>query len=272
MNFGFGARNAAMGNSASTFADDASALYFNPALLSNLSRPEIMFTHTQWIQDTRSEMLGAFARIWNVPIAIGINTTQISDIEVRTRPGEPETKFNVNYFSGSISSGFNLTQDLSLGVSIKYLYENLLSDEAMGVGYDFGAAYKLPFKGLHASTTFRNLGSMNTLRNEKTELPQNFTLGIAYINPVERFNSKIVFSAEYQNYTNSSESSINFGGEVLYNQLIALRMGYRINEFESRDFSLGLGLMWNMFYFDYAYVPFTENLGQSNIISIKIKF
>ncbi|MGE5354388.1 MAG: hypothetical protein ACM3P0_20055, partial [Acidobacteriota bacterium] len=139
LKLGFGARNVAMGDLGVVNSMDVSSLNYNPALLSRFSSPEILFTHNQWIEDTRSEYLGVSFRLLGLPWAVGVNTTSISDIEVRTRPGEAEGKFNANYFAGSLSTGFGITKDISAGLTVKYLYEGLLSDESNGLGFDVGA-------------------------------------------------------------------------------------------------------------------------------------
>ncbi len=38
---------------------------------------------------------------------------------------------------GSLSTGFKVFDNVSAGITLKYIYENLLSDDADGIAYDF---------------------------------------------------------------------------------------------------------------------------------------
>ncbi|MCU7500445.1 MAG: PorV/PorQ family protein [Ignavibacteria bacterium] len=271
LKLGFGARNVAMGDLGVVNSTDVTALNYNPAMLSGFSSPEILFTHNQWIEDTRSEYLGVSFKLLGLPWAVGVNTTTISDIEVRTRPGEAEGKFNANYFAGSLSTGFGITSHISVGATVKYLYEGLLSDESNGLGFDLGMFYESPVEGLNFGAAFRNLGSMNGLRTEATKLPSDFRFGALYSDLLNELNSSFTLGAEVQKYLVAKDTHVNFGGELLYDDMIALRAGYQTG-FESKGFTAGLGLKWYNLSFDYAYTPFLLNLGSSHTISLKFKF
>jgi hypothetical protein len=273
LKFGFGARNIALGNIGVISSNDVTALYYNPALLSEFSGSEIIFTHNEWIQDVRSELLGASFGLFGVPFAVGINTTTISDIETRTKSGDPLSKFNANYFSGSLSTGFEIIDNIAFGFTIKYLYEGLLSDESTGWGYDLGIFYKSPVERLVFGAALRNLGSMNELRNEATKLPSELAFGSMYTIPVENLKSEVVLGTEYQNLLNDKISRLNIGGEFIYNKLVAIRLGYQLQSAENaQNISAGLGLIWGNLNFDYAFIPFKYSLGTAHTLSIKFKF
>ena len=271
LKFGFGARNIAMGDAGNSASNDLSALYYNPARLSSLKMNEAIFMHSSWIQDVNSEVLGIKWDLFGLPWAVGLNYTNVSDIEIRTSPGEPEAKFNANYFYGSLSTGFYILDNLSLGGTVKYLYEGLLSDEATGLGIDLGVSYNLPLKGLSVSSVIRNIGSMNALRNEETKLPADFRLGSAYSFGLEATKLDFVAVAELQKYLDTDDIHLNFGGDIVYDQIIALRLGYQTG-YESKDFTGGIGLMWGNLRFDYAYLPFSLGLGSANLFSLQFRF
>ncbi len=172
---------------------------------------------------------------------------------------------------GSLSTGFFVTKDISIGASIKYLYEGLLNDQAYGYGLDFGVNYLLPYNGLTASAVLKNLGSMNALRNESTKLPTEMRLGAAYTYSLADSKFDFTGGAEFQKYLDTENNHFNFGGEILYNKLIAARAGFQTG-FESRGFTAGIGLMWGNLKFDYAFLPFSLGLGNANLFSLQFKF
>lgn len=271
LKFGFGARNLAMGDAGASASNDLSALYYNPARLSLIDKNEVLFMHSNWIQDINSEVFGIKWNLFGLPWAIGLNYTSINDIEIRTRPGEPESKFDANYFYGSLSTGFYIWNELSFGTTIKYLYEGLLSDESTGWGFDFGLNYLTPIKGLSVSTVIKNLGSMNALRNEETKLPTDFRLGSAYEFDVESAKLDFITVAELLTYLDTDDIHFNIGGDIIYNRIIALRVGYQ-SGYEAKGFTAGIGLMWGNLRFDYAYMPFSLDLGNANLFSLQFKF
>ena len=271
LKFGFGARNIAMADVGTAASNDLTALFYNPARLALNDHNEIIFMHNEWIQDVRSEMLGVKSFMFGIPFAFGFNVTNVSEFEFRTKPGEPESTFDVNYFFGSISTAFNMSDNISTGVTAKYLYEGLLSDEASGFGFDIGVNYITPIENLSASAVIKNLGSMNKLRNEKTKLPSEFRIGAAYDFALGENKFDMISVLEVQKYLETDDIHLNIGAEVLYNKLIALRAGYQTG-YESRGFTGGLGLHWGNLGIDYAFLPFSLGLGSANLFSLQFNF
>ena len=271
LKFGFGARNIAMGDVGASASNDLSALYYNPSRLALIEKNEVLIMHSSWIQDVNSELFGIKWNMFGLPWAIGLNYTSINDIEIRTRPGEPDSKFNANYFFGSLSTGFYVWDKLSFGTTIRYLYEGLLSDEANGWGFDFGLNYETPFRGLSVSAVIKNIGSMNALRMQETQLPTDFRLGSAYKFGVESAKLDLVAVAEFQKYLDTDDIHLNLGGDIVYDQIIALRVGYQ-SGYEAKSFTAGIGLMWGNLRFDYTYMPFSLDLGNANLFSLQFKF
>lgn len=271
LKYGFGARNIAMGDAGAALSNDLTGLFYNPAKLALTEKSEVLFMHNEWIQDVSSEVIGAKTELWGIPFALGFNVTSIGGIELREIPGEAISKFDANYFYGSLSTGFFVVDDLSFGASFKYLYEGLLSDEATGFGFDFGLNYLLPYKGLTASAVVKNIGSMNALRNEETKLPTELRIGTAYTFSLTDSKFDFTGGVEYQKYLDNDDNHFNLGGEILFNKLIAARAGYQTG-YESRGFTAGIGLMWGNLKFDYAFLPFSYGLGNANLFSLQFKF
>lgn len=272
LKMGFGARNIAMGDAGAAAANDVTALFYNPARLSDQTGNEILLMHNEWIQGVKSEILGIRTSVWSLPLAFGFNVTSINDIQVRTiASAEPISTFNANYFFGSVSTGFNVYDNLSAGLSVRYLYEGLYTDEAAGWGFDFGFNYTTPVNGLTASAVIKNLGFMSKLKNEKTKLPSEFRIGPAYSFNLLNDKFSITTAAEFQKYLPTNDSHFNLGVELLYDKLIALRGGYQ-SGYDTKSFTGGFGLYWGNFGFDYAFQPFSLGLGDANMFSIRFKF
>lgn len=271
LKFGFGSRNVAMGDIGSVISNDASAAFYNPAVLGSNSSSEVMFMHNQWIQDIKSEVLGAKFAVWGIPLAVGVNVTNIGDIEVRTKPGEAITTFNANYFALGISTGINVIDDVDLGVTAKYLYEGIYVNESSGYSFDFGVRYKTTIQGLVASAVIKNVGSMQALNTESTKLPTDLRIGAAYNYIITDSKFQVNAGAEFQKYLPTDDSHVNAGAEVVYDNLVALRGGYQ-SGYDSKSLTGGVGLMWGSLSFDYAFAPFKYQMGTGHSVSLNFKF
>lgn len=272
LKYGFGARNIALGDAGNSLSNDLTGLFYNPARLVQTEKSEVLFMHNQWVQDITSEMFGIKTELWSLPVALGFNVTSVDGIEYREiASSEPLSKFDANYFFGSISTGFYVTDEISFGAGLKYLYEGMLNDEATGFGLDFGINYILPYEGLTASAVVKNIGSMNALRSESTKLPTDLRIGTAYSFSLNESVFDFTTAIEYQKYLDTQDNHFNFGGEVAYKKTVAARAGYQTG-YESRGFTAGIGLLWGSLKFDYAFLPFSQGLGSANLFSLQFKF
>ncbi len=272
LKIGFGARNLAMSDLGVSTATGVSGSFYNPALISNYDHSQLFFSHTEWIQDLRSELLGAGFKVFNLPFAVSLNTTKLSGVEIRTKPTlEPDATFDINYFYGSLTTGFKVYKSLSFGVTVKYIYENILSDEANGLGFDFGVYYKDIMRNLNIAASLKNIGSMNALRNASTKLPVDLRIGADYNFNLESIDSKVIVLTGVQKYTSSDDTHLHFGAEIFYRNILSLRLGYA-SGYETKGLTFGAGVFWKSINFDYAFVPFSLNLGNSHVISLKYNF
>ncbi len=270
LKFGFSARDISMGDFGAASSKGASAFHYNPSLLTGSTG--IIVSHNEYIQDVSGEYLGIGFSLFDLPFAIGVSTTTIPNIEIREKPGEALGKFNAHYFYGGLSTAFNLYGKLRSGITFKYLYEGLFSDEATGYAFDFGFTYAdFLTHNLRLGLSLKNFGSMNQLRNQSTKLPSEIRFGANYSMPLEKLKSEIAVTAGVQKYFEENETHLHAGAEIIYSRTFALRLGY-ITGYESKGFSAGLGVRWNSFNFDYAYVPFSFDLGNSNFVSVSYNF
>ncbi len=266
----FGAKNAALADLAVVYSNDATALFYNPALLTN-NKVNINISHNQSIQDLRSENFAFSFNYDDINFAVGVNTSSINNIEIRNLPGAPISKFNANYFLGSLSAAMDITENISAGTSLKYLYEGIYTDEATGYAIDLGLAYKQILPNLNLGLSLRNIGTMNKLRYQETKLPMDLRFGAAYNFLVPEFKSRIVFLGGISKYLREEKLITALATDIIYDELFSLRLGYMAGV-EARSLSLGFGINYNNFVIDYAFVPYKYDLGNSNIITVGYNF
>ncbi|MEJ5351037.1 MAG: PorV/PorQ family protein [Melioribacteraceae bacterium] len=271
LKLGAGARNISMGDFGSLSTGDLNSGIYNPSVIALNPKTQLSFSHNTFFRDLNSEFFSGSFLILNIPFMIAVNTTTISDIEVRTRPGEAESKFDAHYFYGNLSAAYELYDNLFAGASIKYIYENLFSDDANGYALDFGISYKNIFKNLTIGASLRNIGSMKQLRAEATTLPKDFRAGANYNFDLPDYKLNFSLAAGYQNYIDDKISHFHFGIEIFYYNMFALRGGY-ITGYDSKNITAGFGIIFSGINLDYAYVPYKYSLGDSHIISFTYTF
>lgn len=265
---GFSAKNISMGEFGVVGIVDLSALHYNPSYLALNNKKQFMFSHHSLFNDYSSENFGFSFSIYDVPIAIGINTTKIEGIELRTKPGELIAKFNANYFYASLSSAYKIDK-FYFGATIKYLYENIYVDESTGYAFDFGINYEKFYDNFSFGMVIKNIGSVNELKNIKTKLPTDFQFGFSYKYTLDDFELNPVIG--YQNYLNDKSTHFHIGTEINYNKTVSLRLGY-VSNYESKNITTGLGFVYKKFNIDYAFIPIKYGLGDNHILTIIYNF
>lgn len=271
LKLGSGSRNIAMGDLGTVSGNELNAVNYNPSILSILNKTQLTFSHNSLIQDLRSELFGGSFNAFGIPLAVMINTTSISDIEIRNIPGEAVSKFNANYFSAGLSGAIELLNNFHTGFTLKYLYENLYSDEASGYALDFGITYTGIAEGFTVGASLRNMGSMNKLRNEATKLPKDFRLGASYSLNFSDMKFIINLLGGFQKFFDVDDSHLHFGTEVNYDNFFFIRGGF-ITGYETKSVTTGFGIKLKSFNMDYAYVPFKYGLGDNHIITFIFTF
>lgn len=265
---GISPRAIALGDVFPIEKSDPAAVYYNPSFLSLTDQTQIIFVHREWIKDTRTEYLGFSTLLDNFRFAFGVNSTSITDIEKRTTPGDPEGTFTSRNAALSFTTAY-VVNNLSFGISGKYLYEKILIDEASGYAFDLGLLYKNLY-GFNIGFSISNLGSMNKLRNESSTLPVISRFGVGRIIDIEDFDALIIPAADFVTITNEKKSHLHLGVEMTYKNTVSIRTGIRTG-YEASFFTAGVGARYSILAFDYAFAPFKYELGPTHSFSISIK-
>lgn len=274
LKLGISGRAVAMGEAMSAHASGAAATFYNPAGIL-LSPPgdqtaEIMVMHKEWIQDARMEFLGVTANLSPVDaVGVSVNSTTIADIEVRTTPGTPLATFTARNYAVGASYARQVSDELTVGITGKFLFEKIFVDDASGIGVDLGAQYRTSMEHLTIGLTLANLGTMGSLRNEKTTLPSLLRLGPAYSFGLANLDATVAVAADYLNIFPEGKSYVNVGGELFYSSTIAGRIGYQFGS-DGRGLTTGIGVSYGLLSLDYAYVPLSEDLGNTHTISLSL--
>lgn len=264
---GVGAREISMGEAVSSITDDGTAVYYNPARLFSGAKNNVTLMHNASVADFTVDYIGAKVSWTKFAFGIGIHSASVSDIEIRTAPGALIDKFSSRDLSIGLSLAYMVNENISLGVTPKFLYEKIYVDEASGMAFDFGGNFS---KGnTNISFVVANIGSINQLRNEETKLPAYVRFGGSY--KTGKGNLSYLFGADGFKVMDGGTFHLHTGAEVGYKQIVFLRAGYQ-TQYENKSFTAGLGLRYKGLNIDYAFVPYKNEFGSSNSFSLGLTF
>ncbi|NOZ62589.1 MAG: UPF0164 family protein [Calditrichaeota bacterium] len=267
---GAGARSVGMGEAYSAVATDASAAYWNPAGLAAQGRSEFVFTHNKWLQEINNEFAAVSFHIKSHAFGISVMTQNIGGIERRTGPTEePLGDFNAHNVMAGISYARYLSHNFAVGITAKFLYEKIYVEESSGAAVDIGVRYQTNVPGLTTALVLHNFGFVSELENESSKLPRMVRVGAAYLLPREILQGKITLATDVVQVFEGT-SHFNLGAEYLLKNMLAFRLGYQ-SGYADKDIHVGVGFYFGRYRLNYAFVPFSSDLGNSHRISVVIQ-
>lgn len=262
LRLGIGARAMGMGGAFTSIADDVTSIYWNPAGLSELKYKESLFMHTAYLADIKSEYLAQAQPGKYGGYGVSLLYLYTTDLR-RNESGEEQGSFN-NYDSYlSLAYSYNLTSNISLGLSSKIISRGLDTAKANSFGIDIGGLYKR--ENLRLGAVIQNLGLKMKFRAENDPMPINFKIGIGY-----KLLDKTLTLALDIDKPIDDNPNINLGAEYLYKDVIIGRMGYQFGR-DVGGLSTGIGFKFSHYKLDYAFIPY-DKLGNTHRISLTRQF
>jgi hypothetical protein len=269
LKIGLGPRAGGMGEAQTAIADGPDGLYYNPAGVLLSPSPQITVTHREWIKDVQSQSLCAILPANDLGFGLSITTTTVSNIEIRTRPGDPEGTFTSRSLVLGGSVAYRILENVTMGGTAKYVFEKIFIDEWSGVGIDLGVHYRTPVEGLMLGVSLSNLGSISGTNTSSIDLPTTFRGGAAFAIPVEDIQSEITLAADAVLLTKDNIFHTHVGGEILFDRTVAFRLGYQ-SGYDFRNFTAGVGIRYRSFALDYCIIPMSQQIGTAQTFGLSI--
>ena len=172
LEIGPGARSLGMGSAYVSVANDASSLYWNPAGIVNVSKPEVQSFYTPWLVETQYYYNTAV-----VPMGqygnIGFSFTAITMDEMMVRtvqdpePSEYGQKFDAGNISMGIAYAKKLTDRFSFGFQTKFIQESIWQMSAQGFAVDIGTLF-ITKRDLRIGMSVSNFGGKLGMEGNNT--------------------------------------------------------------------------------------------------------
>jgi len=268
LKIGQGARAGAMGESFTALADDATAIYWNPAGLGQLAREyNFVVTHHEWFVDTRDELVHAALPVGPGALGLSLVCSSVLGIKAWDEQNQPGDTFGLWSVVASGGYGLPIGRDFYLGASVKGLFENLRTSSGFGGGIDLGAMGR-PMRHLTLGIAARNLGVAH-YGSQWQRLPWDVGLGASFTVP--HFTATADATLPRDNWPTA-----RIGIEVLPIKELALRLGYRSGPIDLgtlgwiSGLTAGIGINIEPLSVDYALAPYGA-LGLTHRIGIRIR-
>lgn len=233
-------RGAGMGNSGVAIADNASAVFWNPAGLAFQNQNQISITHANWLPAFNADLFYDYLVGTYHVDGIGTIGGHITFLNLGEQTRTDETglelgRFNSYEITAGLSYGFKLSENFALGTGLRFIYSSLADGGQVGgqqinpgssVGVDLSALYRgNTFEvanrqaSVRAGLNLSNIGPgiQYTDNAQKDPLPTVLRAGWAYTMDLDGMGmNKITLSNDISKIMARNERIENENGDVSY--------------------------------------------------------
>lgn len=278
--FDTSARGIALGGAFTAAANDASAVYWNPAGLAQVPRLSIAFMHARYVADIAYSAAAGAARINDSSVlAAGLRYLDGGAIDRTDIDGLTRGKFNPRSYVAELGWGQSIydlsdsEMDVAVGVAVKAIRTDLGAGTA-AVGY--ASDYGLQARFYSASHTYdvgvaaQNLGMGQKFDKVRDSMPTRLRVG-GGMRPVKPLLLTAEILAPINNVPHGAAGA-EWTLEMERAAKVALRGGFNSLTAQSLGFASGLtfgfGIAVSDLSFDYAFVPLGALGSQTHRLSV----
>lgn len=295
-----GARAEAMGGAIVGLADDASAIFWNPAGIVKVNNVQAHFSYMNWFDlfdFNAASLVYNAGEMGTFGASMVLFTTDKMEITTEEQPNGTGRYFDAGDIALGISYAKYLTDKFSVGLTVKYVNQRIWNETAAGIAFDIGTQYRLDFQNLTIAMCMTNFGAdlkydgpdldfiyrkddnypqsrltPSRLSTDDYPLPLNFQVGIGF--DVFEYDFIKMRGAIDVTHPNDNNERAHFGTEFSFFDRFFVRMGYKYN-YDDQDFTFGAGanvpLGGSAVYFDYAFSLY-DILPSVHRISVNLSF
>lgn len=265
LEWGVGSKAIALGKTFSGVADDGTALFWNPAGLTQITKNEVFLMHALVFEDRQQNFFSLTYPMPMVTLSAGWMRFGVSDIQERDAQGQLVGHFSDAENLFLLGAGTTVLDEAGLllraGLAGRYYYHSLYNFHGSGWGFDVGGMLTYALTGIvkrvGVSAVVQNIGASikwNTESGHKDNVPFSMRLG-----GVAEANIVPVLMAFDLEKKQNQDMRIHAGAEYTW-QVLALRVGVN-----NTKLTAGAGVLVNLEFLeigvDYAYT--TDDISES---------
>ncbi len=152
-------RAAGMGNTGVAIADNASAIFWNPAGLAFQNQSQISLTHANWLPAFNADLFYDYLVGTYYIEGVGTIGGHITFLNLGEQTRTDETglelgRFNSFEISAGLSYGFSITDNFAVGTGLRYIYSSLADGSVSGQSINPGSSIAVDLAALYKSNPF----------------------------------------------------------------------------------------------------------------------
>lgn len=152
-------RSTGMGNTGVAIADNASAIFWNPAGLAFQNQSQVSLTHANWLPEFNADLFYDYLVGTYYIDGIGTIGGHVTFLNLGEQTRTDETglelgRFNSFEISAGLSYGFRLSDNFALGTGLRYIYSSLADGSVSGQEISPGSSVGLDLAGLYKTDPF----------------------------------------------------------------------------------------------------------------------
>jgi hypothetical protein len=266
------AREAAMGNVAIGFSDNAFGIWYNPAGLAAQKGRQVGVGYISHVAGVQSGTVAFSAPLPLATVGIGGYYVNSGPMKRTDENGGEYGSFSASYLDLDVAASKRFL-GLAVGLGVKAIYGTIDSFWTLGLGGDLGISYEFPASGLRAGAAARNLGiSVKPFRSQNDKLPTDLAVGVGY----EPISGLRLGLEAHQPLDNNLD--VRLGAEGWLNKYVCLRAGLTTAGGDLKSgggtdilagLSAGFGVRWHLLELDYSFTPMVI-LGNGHRVSFRI--
>jgi hypothetical protein len=265
LKIGTGAKAQAMAGAFVALADDASAVYWNPAGLARQTDASVMATYGMWFEDmghhSFAVTLPAGGAHWGALICYSPS----GDIPKVDADLAEVGEYDAYDMSGAVAYAGRLGDAMAFGLSAKLIQSKIEEESATAFAGDAGIIYDVAqLGGLSVGAAVQNVGTGLKFVSDEDPLPLTVRAGLAYT------GGAVTVAADVSR-PSDNDVSVHAGAEYVVANVLALRAGFLTRPEMESALTFGLGLSWQRLDVAYGYVPF-EEIEDTHHVSVALRF
>jgi len=298
-----GARASAMSAFTAT-VNDPSAMILNPAGLADVTTNQVQVEFTDWYLDLTHSYIGIGIPTKKGVAGVHVLAMNYGEFQETTEQAQGLTGRTFGAYSLTVGGSYAqyMNENLSIGGTIKFVYEQIENASSSGIAFDVGTLYKTPFDDVKFGVSITNVGTKMQIRGnglitncdldessegnadsdcnlatEEYDLPLMLRVGLAW-DAFQTKDFRATLTVDGNNPSNNVQS-VSVGGEISFmNDLVQIRGGipYMGQDDRIETFNAGIGIKYQLdsnlgLGFNYAYHGY-EYLGDVNKLSLQVYF
>jgi hypothetical protein len=274
-------RQSALGGSMmTTIQPGASVIFGSPAILTMVKGANVQFNTQNWIADIKHHSFAYSQQIRQIgTFALSVVVMDYGDIPETihlplqgggTVPFITGETFSARDMAIGLSYAKQITAQLSMGGTFRYLNETIAGVGMSNWSADFSTFYYTGFRSLRMSLSARNFGPdahlvgySEELQSEPVDIrmPLELRAGVAYDLLEGKISPHLLTLILEGKVSSDGPEKIHLGTEYLFKEMLAVRAGYRFN-YDEEGLTLGAGLNFPIgaqrYSLNYAFLDFGD--------------